>query len=279
MSAPIATADFARLRPAARRTLALRLALLAGAVALLAGAFLAARSAGSELGALFPAGTRPIVVLDVSESISGPTNRRVLATLQTLASSNGTAGLVVFSDVAYELNPPGSPTSELRPLMRFFRPIRFESGAPVYPRSPWSASFQAGTRIAAGLDEARASFRRAGIHGGSVILVSDLEDPEDPSVIAKAVGDIRRAGLALRIVPLFPLPQNLALWESVAGRDAIAATPTLPPNSKAALEQEAHPFRPGVSALLLTMSALLVALLALNERLCGRLALVPEGRA
>jgi hypothetical protein len=241
----MALADYERLRRAGLRTTLVRIALLLGAVVLFVFAFFESRGAGSEVGALLPAGTSPVVVLDISASISGPTNTRVRTTLRTLAESNGTAGLVVVSDTAYELLPPGSPTKELRQLIRFFVPAGVRNGIPAYPPNPWQQTFQAGTRLSAGLDEARRALARAGVKKGSVILVSDLADAEDPSVLADAISNLRRNHLEFRIVPLFPLGRDLALWTRLAGADAITAPATLPRDIKAARAQEAHPFPPG----------------------------------
>jgi hypothetical protein len=272
----VGLADFPELRRAGNRTLAVRLALLAAAVALFVLAFLVARGAGSEVGALIPSGTSPIVVLDVSASISGTTDRRVLATLQTLADSKGTAGLVVFSDSAYELLPPGAPTSELRPLIRYFVQDGGTRDLPHYPPNPWSQTFQSGTRISSGLDRARVAFARAHVHNASIILVSDLEDPENPAVLADSLAQLRKAHIELRIVPLFPLADNLALWKRLVGPGAIAASATLPNSPTEAAKQEAHPFQAGVSVWLLALSGLIVLVLAANERWCGRLSLARE---
>jgi hypothetical protein len=267
----VATPDFRHFARAARRTAVVRGALVAVTLALLTLAFLESRTAGSPVGALLPAGSSSVVLLDISASISGPTNRRVLATLRTLAFSKGTAGLVVFSDSGYELLPPGAPTRELRPLLRFFTPLRTTDTGPVYPTNPWNGTFTGGTRISAGLNEARLALRRAHIRHGVVVLVSDLEDPEDPGTLADAVNALRRAHVGIRIVPLFPRPENTALWESLVGRDAIVASPTLPDSPLAAAKKEAQPFQPGLPAALLAFSALLVLALAANERWCGRL--------
>jgi hypothetical protein len=269
----IATADFGRVAAAARRTALVRLALAGAAIALLVLAFLSSRTAGSPVGALLPAGSSSVVALDVSASISGPTNRRVAATLRTLAFSKGTAGLVVFSDAAYELLPPGTPTRELRPLLRFFLPSGGSAEFPKYPPNPWNGTFTGGTRISAGLNEARQALERARIRKGLVILVSDLEDPEDPGLLSDAVTALERRGIDLRIVPLFPRPANTELWESLVGKDAIVASPTLPDSALEAARKEAQPFQPGLPAALLAFSALLVLVLAANERWCGRLVL------
>jgi hypothetical protein len=269
----IATPDFERFAGAARRTAAVRVLMLGLAVGLLVLAFFQSRTAGSPVGALLPAGSSSIVVLDISASISGPTNRRVRATLRTLAFSKGTAGLVVFSDAAYELLPPGTPTRELRPLLRFFTPSGGSSEFPKYPPNPWNGTFTGGTRISAGLNEARQALARARIRNGLVVLVSDLEDPEDPGALSDAVTALEREHIGIRIVPLFPRPENTTLWESLVGPDAIVASPTLPDSPIAAAKKEAQPFQPGLPAALLTFSALLVLVLAANERWCGRLLL------
>jgi hypothetical protein len=268
----VATPDFADLARSARRTTAVRATLAVVSLTLLALAFLQSRTAGAPVGALLPAGSSSVVVLDISASISGATNRRVRATLSTLAFSKATAGLVVFSDSGYELLPPGTPTRELRPLLRFFTPTGRSAIGPVYPPNPWNGTFTGGTRISAGLNEARLALRRAHIRDGVVVLVSDLEDPEDPGALADAVNALRRARVAIRIVPLFPRPENTALWESLVGHDAIVASPTLPDSPLAAARREARPFQPGLPGRLLALSALLVLALAANERWCARLA-------
>jgi hypothetical protein len=67
-----------------------------------------------------PAHSSAIVVLDVSASISADTYSRIGATLSSLARSDGRYGLVVFSDQAYEALPPGTPASDLQPLVRYY---------------------------------------------------------------------------------------------------------------------------------------------------------------
>ncbi len=94
-----------------------------------------------------------MVVLDLSASISSDTFNRIGETLRKLVATNGRYGLVVFSNVAYEALPPGTPASALRPLIRYFtvpsphRPV----ARPHSPRTP-ELSFSSGTRISAGLD-------------------------------------------------------------------------------------------------------------------------------
>ena len=61
-----------------------------------------------------------MIVLDVSASISPDTFSRIGETLRKLVATRGRYGLVVFSNVAYEALPPGTPASALRPLIRYF---------------------------------------------------------------------------------------------------------------------------------------------------------------
>ena len=71
------------------------------------------------------------------------------------SSTDGRYGLVVFSNVAYEALPPGSPASALRPLIRYFTvptARRRPGAAAPLPTNPWTLSFSSGTRISAGLD-------------------------------------------------------------------------------------------------------------------------------
>ena len=98
-------------------------------------------------------GSDGIVVLDLSASISSDTYAEIGTTLSTLASSGGHYGLVLFSSVAYEALPPGTPARELEPFVRFFRVHSPGPGfAPVFPVNPWTQSFSEGTAISRGLD-------------------------------------------------------------------------------------------------------------------------------
>src|SRR5262249_50775878 len=56
-----------------------------------------------------PVRSGDLIVLDLSASISSDTFSRIGQTLRTLVASGGRYGLVVFSNVAYEALPPGSP--------------------------------------------------------------------------------------------------------------------------------------------------------------------------
>ena len=77
-------------------------------------------------------------------------------TLQKMSSTGEKAGLVVFSDTAYELLPPGTPGRELLPILRYLKATGTGGQLPI---NPWQ-DFRAGTRISAGLATARQALER-----------------------------------------------------------------------------------------------------------------------
>lgn len=273
----IALHDTAGFRIPVRRTTAVRLALGAVLVTILAFAWLESRHAHAVTGRLLPAGTSPVVVLDLSKSTSGaPYAEPVRQTLTALADSGGSAGLVVFSDEAYELMPPGTPTEELRRLIPFFTAIGRGPRGLLYAANPWIGDFTSGTRIGNGLEEARLALARAHVRRGSVILVSDLDDGiGDPASLANSIARLRRSGITLRVIPTFAKPQFLALWKLLAGHSAIISPPKLAPQGTTPAEpserQTEAPSRSGLPVLLLVLSALLLAFLAANELFSSRL--------
>src|SRR5919112_4317261 len=119
----IPVADAAALRPAWLRTTVIRLTLALLLVVLLAAAFLAARTLEPAKAAFLPDNTTGIVVLDVSLSVTDPVFKRIHNAVQMLANGRRPVGMVAFSDVAYEMLPPGSPPEELRPTLRYWRPV------------------------------------------------------------------------------------------------------------------------------------------------------------
>src|SRR5262245_20207112 len=127
---------------------------------------------------LLPAGSTGIAVIDVSASISWETYARIASTLDRLRRDGGTAGLILFSDTAYQALPPRTPVAELGGFERFFRVA--QPGSPGFqpqpPRSPWTDSFSAGTRISTGLELALNVVRARHLRKPLVLLVSDLDD-------------------------------------------------------------------------------------------------------
>src|SRR5215213_4880653 len=157
---PIATT--ADLAPAVRRTLVIRLVLAVVLIGLVVAAVDTGRSRAEAGRGLVPGGVGGMVVLDVSRSIKPDANRTITMVLQQLIDSNARIGLVAFSDIAYELLPPGSPSAELRPLLRYFAAVKPKRGPDPYPPNPWTSSFSGGTQISSGLAVAHASLTRAG---------------------------------------------------------------------------------------------------------------------
>ena len=133
--------DLPRLALPAERTTLLRLGLALALAATLSAAVLLARTAGSGRAAVLPAGTNTgVVVLDMSASVAGPAFVRIGNVVRGLVATNQTIGLVMFSDVAYELLPPNSPPSSLQQFLRFFAPRRVNGGSPVFGQSPGTSS-------------------------------------------------------------------------------------------------------------------------------------------
>jgi hypothetical protein len=210
-----------------------------------------------------PQGSSGIVVLDVSASISFDTYARIAATLERLAGSRGSYGLVLFSDTAYLALPPGTPARELRAFERFFRlPRASEPGVlPTPPRSPWTDTFGAGTRISRGLQTALDAIERERLTDPAVLLVSDLDDStEDLEALGSVLLDFRRQGISLLAVGLNPAPED----ERFIGRllrnpgDLVPATL---PGERAAAPSARSPRTLVLAALAvaLTLAAFLVA--------------------
>ena len=263
----IPLADAARFRSLARRTTLVRAVLAIGLLALL-GATLAEALRLREERRFLPAGSSGVIVLDVSASISPDTYRRIQATVAELAASREHYGLVLFSDVAYEALPPGTPAAELAPLVRWFEP-RSQEQSNARVRNPWSASFAGGTSISSGLARARSALRRDGIERGSVLLVSDLaDDPTDLPALRRELAIYRREGIEARVVGLDPALPDRQLYSRLLGPDALLDDSGVAPEG---LDEPRTIISADVAAGLVAAAAVLLLLLALNEHWCARL--------
>ena len=263
----------ARLRGAARRTalVSALLAVVVGATAL--AVVLAAREGQPERVSLLPKGDSVVVVLDLSLSIPEVAYERMRNAMTELAASDARVGLVVFSDMAYPVLPPGSPTSELQPILRYLTPVPGEAndrtGGPLYLPDPWSTGFRGGTRISSAIDEGRKMIEEQG-EAGSLLLISDLDTADaDAQPLGQALARLRQSKIPMRIVPLYPLDENRAYFAGQVGRQAFTdwnrffaaggiTNRFVPPSAKPPL------------ALVLAGIALLLAL-GLNELRCRRL--------
>jgi hypothetical protein len=268
----IPLADAPRLRSQARRTtlviLTLAVLLVGGVLALAS----SARTPTSKERRFVPADSNGIIVLDLSASISTDTFARIGAALRELSTGQGRYGLVLFSDVAYEALPPGTPAAALRPLVHYFTlPQQTTPGlAPTFPVSPWTQSFSAGTRISAGLGLALQLIRQKHLRRASVILVSDLDDdPGDLQSLGSAALALKSQGISVRVVALNPAPRDEQLFQRLLNRASAVTHAPLPGERPVTI----GPRVPPALALLAVASALLLGAAALfGARLSWRAA-------
>jgi hypothetical protein len=266
-SIPLSTT--AALTGPARRTLFLRALLALVLVGLVVSASATGRSDAAAARGLLPKGGG-MLVLDVSRSIKPEADKTIVKVLDQLIASRSRIGLVVFSDIAYEMFPPGSPTRELGSLVRLFTP-------PAHPKpgldpttpTPWSSNFSGGTQISAGLNVAHQALVREGEPKGPLLLVSDLDTaPDDVPRVAQTFNAFRNLGVPFRIVALTPRADNLALFQNLAGKSAfrkpVTRTGSTVGTSEGALEG-ALPWS------LIVIAGLVLVALAVNEHWCGRL--------
>jgi Mg-chelatase subunit ChlD len=272
----IPLASTAALAAPARRTLVIRIVLAAVLLVAAAVAVRAGRADAEAARGLLPSAGSGMLVLDVSRSIKPETNRTITAVLERLIRSRERVGLVAFSDIAYELLPPGSSSTELRPLLRYFTPPPEHGGSSTTPVNPWSSSFSGGTQISAGLSLAHDALVRAGVRRGPILLVSDLDTaPDDVPRVAQTLVAFRDQGVPFRIVPLSPREDNLTLFQKLAGPQAFGPAVRPVTRGRGAIDSALRGSTPWA---LLTAATLLLLALAVNEHWCGRLN-VPRARA
>jgi VWA domain-containing protein len=272
LAAPLA--DLQRLHVPGQRTGAIRIVLAAALVATLVWLFFVAKGAGTGRAAVFPAGaTTGVVALDMSASISGPIYARVATTLRGIVDANQSVGLIMYSDTAYELIPPNSPPGAMLQFIPFFVPLRYYGSTPVFGQTPWD-TFMGGTRIATGLQMADIALKRAHVKHGAILLVSDLDDSNaDEALLQAEALRLRAEHVPVRIVPLFAQPTDKRLFAALFGENAFVDPSVFTHTARRHAASVAAP-QPWV---LILVGALLVLLLAGNERLNGRL--VAKGAA
>lgn len=247
----------------ARRTRLLRLVFAGAAVALLLAAASSARDLDTRERGLLPTGTVGVVVLDLSLSIVDEDYHTVRRALSTLIAEDARIGLVVFSDVPYELLPPGTPASEMRPMLRLLVPPRL--GPPV---NPWTQTFRAGTRISSALELARAMLERDGVKKGSILLVSDLDTaPDDVPALVRTVEALRGSAIELRVVPLAPSSDAQLIFGGLLEKDRFTAPSDLVETAGSSVATTRVPLA------LLVLGGLFFIALAAHERFGARLAL------
>ena len=262
----IPLADAGSLEGVRRRTTIVRTTLAFALVALIAGTVVASAHPQSPTLRFLPRGTTGIVVLDLSASISSDTYQRIGQTLRELASTNGRYGLVVFSDVAYQALPPGTPAAELKPYARYFTLPPVQSGfLPAFPINPWTNTFSGGTRISAGLGLALRIIRSAHVARPAIVLVSDLDDdPGDIQHLAGVALAYRQAHIPVRVVALDPQPGDERLFARLLERAVVVEHARLP-------GERASTTGAPVPEWLAGLAAVVALLLAANELLGARL--------
>ena len=260
--------ELVALRRPIRRTTALRIGLTLALVVAFLVALADARGRDARPDPLLPPGSTGMIVLDLSASAGLQPGFGAL--LRRVAAADEPTGVIAFSDVAYELVPPGTPGRDLAPMIRFF-----SEGSTA---NPW-ASFQTGTNLSSGIEAARAALERDGVVRGSILLASDLElFPEDVPKLISTLTQMREDGVALRILPLGARAEQRRFFERVVGPgifvepgEAAAAATGGEAEGRFRLAEESTPW------LFAGLVLALALLLALNERACSRLRLPPPG--
>ena len=263
-------AQVGRFRRVATRTMALRWALFALLVALLLLTAASARHPRAGAQPLLPPQAGGVVVLDLSASITSDTYSRIHESLQNLVARGGRYGLVLFSNVAYEALPPGTPASAIEPIARYFTvPATVVAGEqPTFPNNPWSASFTSGTEISIALDLARSIELANQVRHPAVVLISDLaDDPNDFQRLNTVLSEYHVEHIELRVIALNADPNDLARFKSLIG----TASSIVPAGLSGA--QDAAVAAPGTAfpVRLVELAIAVALLLALAELLAARL--------
>jgi hypothetical protein len=273
--AGIPLADSALLAGAVRRTTLIRIGLLTALVVLAAFAVWRAARLETRTVAFLPERATTIVVLDQSRSVYLADYKAIASILTRVVQGDPSVGLVAFSDTAYEMLPPGSHGSDLKALLRFYRPTGVGSNVDPstnFPASPWDNTFSGGTKISAGLQLAREMVDRDHLKRATILLVSDLETAgEDRPAFAENLIRIRNdPRLTLRIAPLYAIPEERAFVARFVPRDAFVKPAQITGHGPAEPRRRLLAHTPWA---LIVAGALLILALGANELLCGRLEL------
>ena len=287
----IPLADATKLTRSAVRLTVIRVVLAVGLLASLAGAILFAQRPGEGDRTLVKGADSGVIVLDLSASIGKP-GRTVVNPLEYLAETGQEFGLVIFSGRAYEMLPPGTSSTDLRPIIRALVPFpdvclaqadiqcpddtrRVVPDSPEGERirrlqvTPWDNRFRGGTEISKGLTMARQMLERHEMTEHGVLLVSDLDNAQlDDIKLTREVITYRTKKIQLHIVPLDPYDDDRFFFERLVGEDAFVEHADMTPGLDARRRAE----RAGVPEGLALLALVLLGLLALNEHYCGRLA-------
>jgi hypothetical protein len=214
-----------------------------------------------------------MIVLDLSGSTGA--KAEVGELIRRIAAADERTGLVIFSDGAYEVLPPGTPGRDLVPMIRFFAPTA--DGQSI--SDPWSVNFAGGTNVLAGIERALASFEEAHVESGSILLVSDLEFvPEQIARLPGVLAKLQETRVEVRILPTDARPEQRRFFERVLGDEAFVEIDSATAVATGGSGSERSLFRlaeDGTPWLFVLLIGALLAVLAANERYSARLLLPP----
>jgi hypothetical protein len=268
--------ELGALRRPRSRTNAIRIAVAAGLVATFLAALAVAVSRDARAGAVLPAGTTGMIVLDLSGSTGA--KAEVGELIRRIAAADERTGLVVFSDGAYEVLPPGTPGRDFAPMIRFFTSGPDEQSIP----DPWSSGFAGGTNVLAGIERALASLEREEVESGSILLVSDLEFvPEQIARLPALLTELRETRVEVRVLPVDARPEQRRFFERVLGGGAFVDVDSATAIATGSGSEQGL-FRlaeDGTPWLFVVLVGALLVLVAANERYCARLVLAAPGRS
>jgi len=118
-----------------------------------------------------------------------------------------------------------------------------------------------------------AAVKKAGRLGKASIpflLVSDLETaPDDVPALTRTIAGLKQADIRLRVVPLGPSSDSVALFSGLLDKDAVGAFTHGPDSEPPVTASTAA----GTPVVFLVLGLLVFALLAAHERFSGRIAL------
>jgi len=176
-------------------------------------------------------GGRTMVVMDVSGSISAPLSQAFARTLASLRDDDPRrrAGLVIFADRAHVVMPPTVSAADLAGFSRYFAarnlmrddlaraaelfiPGLLPGSLTGSSSNPWASAWSGGTTISSGLIAADRALGRGS--GGTVVLISDLRDGEDPGVLGDALGRLESHGRKLAIVGVGAAQADISTYVS-----------------------------------------------------------------
>lgn len=277
----IPLADLGLLHRPLARTTATRLGLLVALLALAAVSIWRATQLQANVLSFLPHRTSTVLVLDQSKSVYHSGYREIGGLLNAFVETDAPVGLIMFSDTAYELLPPGSHGAELRPLLRYYIPTtsdtKSQASAPKFIRTPWDASFSAGTKISGALVLGEQLLARNHIQHGTLLLISDLDTADtDLPALAQTLTKLRSSPTVdLRILALHPDPGPRRFVQNIVGKRVFVSASGLTTRHVASTQR----FEAASPLWLVIPALLLLAALAANELLGNRIELAPAREA